>query len=150
MKLNSCRFWHGPVAFQHLAHFTTSNPPTSILWCATFDIPTFCCGVTRVLNCESHNLTSLFLTRGTCVLRGIVNQITQHRVYLQCSFVSISPSSWPGHAQKFAMAVTRGIWQGSCEAHFPIRQGSCGACFFRKRQGVRKGLAASHCHSQSH
>ena len=41
--LNGCRFWDGPIVFQRLARFTTSKPPTSILWYATFDIPTFWC-----------------------------------------------------------------------------------------------------------
>ena len=57
------RFWDGSIVFQRLARFTTSKPPTSILWYATFDIPTCWCGMPRVLkNCESHNLTLPFLT----------------------------------------------------------------------------------------
>ena len=31
--------------FQRLARFTTSKPPTSSRWYATFDIPTFWCDV---------------------------------------------------------------------------------------------------------
>ena len=69
MKLNGYRSWDGPVAFQRLAHFTTSKPPKNFLWYATFDIPTFRRGMTRVLkNCESHNLTLLFLRRATRVM----------------------------------------------------------------------------------
>ena len=41
--LNGCRFWDGLIVFQGLARFTTSKPPTSILWYATLDIPTFWC-----------------------------------------------------------------------------------------------------------
>ena len=41
--LNGCRFWDGLIVFQRLARFTTSKPPTSILWYATLDIPTFWC-----------------------------------------------------------------------------------------------------------
>ena len=41
--LNGCRFWDGPIVFQRLPRFTTSKAPTSILWFATFDIPTFWC-----------------------------------------------------------------------------------------------------------
>ena len=41
--LNGCRFWDGLLVFQRLARFTTSKPPTSILWYATLDIPTFWC-----------------------------------------------------------------------------------------------------------
>ena len=56
MNLNDCRFWDGPIVLQRLArfNFTTSKPPTSILWHATFDIPTLWCGVTRLKNCESQ------------------------------------------------------------------------------------------------
>ena len=76
VKFNGCRFWDGPIVFQRLAQFTTSKPPTSMLWYATFDIPTFWCGVTRVLTeSSSHNLTSFFLTRATWVLWGIESQI---------------------------------------------------------------------------
>ena len=43
VPLNGCRFWDGPIVFQRLPRFTTSRPPTSILWYASFDIPTFWC-----------------------------------------------------------------------------------------------------------
>ena len=43
------RVWDGPIVFQRLQHFTTSKPSTNILWCATLDIPSIWCGVTRVL-----------------------------------------------------------------------------------------------------
>ena len=89
MKLNGCRLWDGPIVFQRLAHFTTTKPSTGILCFATFNIPTFCCGVTHILwgivsgiisepaftyksdprfvrNCGSHNLTSPLLTMLPC------------------------------------------------------------------------------------
>ena len=116
MNLKGCRFWDGPIVFQRLARFTTSRPPTSILWYATFDIPTFWCdmrfeelwvtwpniafphksGPGFVRNWESNNPTSP----------------------LQCSFVKIWLSSWLGHEWKFAMAVTTPR-NPSCEARFP-------------------------------
>ena len=86
-------------AFGALHHLQASNKHSVVcqLWRR----------VTRVLkNCKSHNLTSPFVARGARVLRGIENQITQHRPYLLCSFVNIWLSSWLGHAQKSAMAVT--------------------------------------------
>ena len=61
----------GSYTFQHLEHFTISKPSSSILWYATFDIPSIYCGVTRVS-------------------WGILNHITQHRLCLQCSFVNMA------------------------------------------------------------
>ena len=120
MKLNGCRFLDSPVAFQRLVHFTTSKPPTGIPWYATFDIPSFWCGMTRVLkNCESErNLTLSFLTRATTVMWALESQITEHRLSLQCSFVNILPSSCLGHEWTFAMAVSD-LEESSCEARFP-------------------------------
>ena len=61
----------------------------------------------RVLkNCESHSLTLPFLGRATRVMWALENQITEHRLYLQCSFVNMWPSSWLGHEWTFAMAMT--------------------------------------------
>ena len=141
MKLNGCRFWDGPIVFQRLARFTTSKPPTSVLWYDTFDIPTFWRGVTRALrNCESHNLTSAFLTRGTRVLRGIENQITQHRLYLQCSFIM--------QHLAFFLAWARAQM---CHGSHPQESGRIPAMrvFLGKRLGVREGSAASQINVQS-
>ena len=75
-SFNGCCFWDGPIVFQRLARLTTSKPPTSILWYATFDIPGFRCGLARVLKkCESHNLTSPSLTRATRLLERIESQM---------------------------------------------------------------------------
>ena len=56
VKLNVSCFRGGPIVFHRLAgfNFTTSKPPTSILWYATFDIPAFWCGVTCVLKNWNH------------------------------------------------------------------------------------------------
>lgn len=92
MKLN--QLWDGPIVFQRLAHFTTTKPSTGILCFATFNIPTFWCGMTHtvwgivsgiiseptftyksdprfVRNCGSHNLTSPLLTMLPCQQYGL-------------------------------------------------------------------------------
>ena len=104
MNLNACRFWDGPIVFQRLARFTTSKPPTSILWYATFDIPTFWCDmrfeelwVTWPHIAFSHKSDPRFVRNWESN-----NPISP----LQCSFVKIWLSSWLGHEWKFAMAVT--------------------------------------------
>ena len=48
---------------------------------------------------------------------ALESQITEHRLYLQCSFFNIWPPSWLGHERTFAMAVTSG--NPSWEARFP-------------------------------
>ena len=77
MKLNGGRFWDGPIVFQRL--HASSKPPTSILWYATFDIPTFWCD----MRFEELWVTwpIPFLTRATRGLWGTESQITQHRLY---------------------------------------------------------------------
>ena len=175
MKLNGCRFWDGSVAFQRLAHFTTSKPPTGILWYATFDIPTFRCGMPRVLkNCESHSLTLPFLRRATRVMWALESQISEHRLYLQCSCVNIWPSSWLQwprgipRVARFPWKNIRGpstVGRITCELvnprpfyvrkHKESEPKECGRIparriFCGKRQGMWKRSTASHVNLQSH
>ena len=118
MKLNGCRFCDGPIVFQRLAHFTTSKPPTNILWYATFDIPIFGCGVTRVLeNCERHNnLTSFFLTRATSVL--LHWKVKQPNIAFTCNTPLSTFGLLPvlGANENLQWQWPRGI--PSCDAHF--------------------------------
>ena len=111
-----------------------------ILWYATFGIPTFWCGVTCVFrNCESHNLTSPFLTRGTRFLRGIENQITQHRLYFAPSRNRIEVGSMTnkfavkmnprrifcGKEQRCCSEVVKIIWKIVCSYFLFKEKSNC-------------------------
>ena len=101
VRLIGCHFWDGALVFQRSEHFTTSKPPTNILWFSTFYIPNFFCGVTHVLsNFESHNRTSALLPSMTRVLWGILSHVTPHRHCLQSSFVNTWSSSRLWHEPK--------------------------------------------------
>lgn len=120
VRLIGCHFWDGALVFQRSEHFTTSKPPTNILWFSTFYTPNFFCGVTQVLsNFESHNRTSALLPSMTCVLWGILSHVTTHRHYLQAPLSTLGLRPGFGTNQKLAIAVTSRNPTDSCQARFP-------------------------------
>ena len=133
--LNGCRSWDGPIVFQRLARLTTSKPPTSILWYAAFDIPTFWCDTRSEEVWVTWPNISLSHKGDPRFVRNWKSNNPTSPV--QCSFVKIWLSSWLGYEWKFAMAVAT------------LRNPSCEARFSWKSIGNREQLAASHVNSQS-
>ena len=119
--------------------------------------------MTRVLkSCESHNLTLLFLRRATRVMWALESQITEHRLYLQCSFVNIafslekyngSQNGFPHH-----MWIHNHLWTQDSfylRKHKESEPKECGRIparriFCGKRPGMWKRSTASYVNLQSH